>query len=283
MRHCQLLPSVAVRYLTDRTESDRIPGEITNRLDALAGEYADENVVIQEGGATVRREDSLYLHEEIMLLALRDKEGTVSSGTMYNFAIGGAVLAELLMEKRIDVEAVKKKLARVLSPAPLGDPLIDECLSKIAGSKKRADLQHWVSSFAQVKNLKHRVAQQLARRSILRIDEDKVLGIFSRKIYPEIDPKPEREVIERLRQAIFGDSAEIDPRTVVLLSLAASADLLKLVFDKKQLKSRKARIQQIVNGELTGKATKEAIEAMQAAVMVACIIPAIVAATTAGP
>jgi len=270
--------------LTDRTESDRIPGEITNRLDALAGEYADENVVIQEGGATVRREDSLYLHEEIMLLALRDKEGTVCSGTMYNFAIGGAVLAELLMEKRIDLEAVKKKkLARVLNPGPLGDPLIDECLSKIGRAKKRAGLQDWVSSFAQVKNLKHRVAQQLARRSILRIDEDKVLGIFSRKIYPEIDPKPEREVIERLRQAIFGDSAEIDPRTVVLLSLAASADLLKLVFDKKQLKSRKARIQQIVNGELTGKATKEAIEAMQAAVMVACIIPAIVAATTAGP
>lgn len=33
---------------------------------------------------------NLYLHEEIMLLALRDKEGTVASGTMYNFAIGGA-------------------------------------------------------------------------------------------------------------------------------------------------------------------------------------------------
>jgi hypothetical protein len=54
------------------------------------------------------------------------------------------------------------------------------------------------------------------------------------------------------------------------------------VFDKRQLKGRKARIQQVVNGELTGKATREAIEAMQAAVMVACIIPAIVVSTTAG-
>ena len=259
-----------------------MPGEFANCLVAIESEYADENVVILAGGATVRKGDSLYLHEEIMLLALRDKEGTVFSGTMYNFAIGGAVLAELLVEKRIDVEAVKKKkLARVLSPAPLGDPLIDECLSKIAGAKKRAGLQDWVSKFAQMKNLKHRVAEQLARRWILRIDEDKVLGIFSRKIYPEIDPKPEREVIERLRQAIFGGSAEIDPRTVVLLSLAVSADLLKLVFDKKQLKSRKARIQQVVNGELTGKATKEAIEAMQAAVMVACFIPAMVVVSSA--
>lgn len=227
------------------------------------------------------RADSLHLYEEIMLLALRDKEGTVFSGTMYNFAIGGAVLAELLMEKRIDVETVKKKtFARVLSPAPVGDPLIDECLSKIAAAKKPAQLSDWVAKFAQTKNLKHRVAEQLVRRQILRIDEDKILGIFSRKVYPEVDPNPERDLTERLREAIFGERGEIEPRTVVLLSLAASADLLKHVFDKKDLKSRKARIQQVVNGELTGQATEAAIQAMQAAVMVACIIPAIVVTST---
>ena len=88
-------------------------------------------------------------------------------------------------------------------------------------------------------------------------------------------------MIERLRKAIFSDIGEVDPRTVVLLSLAKSADLLKLVFDKKQLKGRKTRIEQVVNGEMTGKATQEAIQAMQAAVMVACIMPAIMVSTTA--
>ena len=227
----------------------------------------------------MRKNNALYLHEEIMLLALRDEKGTVFSGTMYNFAIGGAVLAELLMAKRIDVEAVKKsQYARILSPVPVGDPLIDECLAKLAGAKKRAQLRTWVSKFANTRNLKHRVAEQLARRWILRVDEDKVLGIFTRKIYPEIDPGPEKDVIGRLRRAVFTDGGGIDPRTVVLLSLANGADLLKLVFDKKQLKGRKARIEQVVNGELTGAATKEAIQAMQAAVMVACIMPAITAA-----
>jgi hypothetical protein len=38
----------------------------------------------------------------------------------------------------------------------------------------------------------------------------------------------------------------------------------------------------MVNGELTGKATQAAIQAMQAAVFVSCIIPAICVATTAG-
>ena len=218
-----------------------------------------------------------------MLLALRDEEGTIFSGTMYNFAIGGAVLAELLMAKRVDIDAVKKKkFARVLSAAPLGDPFVDECLSQIVAAKKPAQLQDWVSKFADAKDLKNRVAQQLVRRQILRVDEDKILGIFTRKVYPEIDPVPERGVIERLRESIFGERGDIEPRTVVLLSLASSADLLRRVFDRKELKARKARVEQVINGELTGKATKEAIEAMQAAVMVACIIPAIVASSTAG-
>jgi len=231
----------------------------------------------------MRKDESLFFYEEIMLLALRDEKGTVFSGTMSNYAIGGAFLAELLMEKRIDIEAVKKrKYARVLNPAPLGDPLIDECLSRIAGAKRRIQLQDWVGKFANMKNLKHRVAEHLARRGILRVDEDKVLGIFTRKVYPEVDPKPERGVIERLRKAIFSEAGEVDPRTAILLSLAKGADLLKLVFDKRDLKSRKARIDQVVNGELTGRATREAIEAMQAAVFVACIIPAITVAATAG-
>ncbi len=231
----------------------------------------------------MRQAERLHLHEEIMLLALRDEQGTVFSGSLYNFAIGGAVLAELLMEKRVAIEAVKKKtLARVLSAAPLGDPFVDECLSRIVTANKPAQLQDWVSKFANVKNLKNRVAEQLVRRQILRVDEDKILGIFTRKVYPEIDPVPEREVIERLRESIFGEGRGIEPRTVVLLSLASSADLLRHVFDRKELKARKARIEQVVNGELTGKATREAIEAMQAAVVVACIIPAIVVASTAG-
>ena len=51
----------------------------------------------------------------------------------------------------------------------------------------------------------------------------------------------------------------------------------KVVFDKKKLKGRKARIKQIVDGEITGKAATEAIQAMQAAVMVACIMPTLIA------
>jgi hypothetical protein len=220
-------------------------------------------------------QNNLFLHEEIMLLALRDEKGTIVPGTMFEYAIGAAVLAELLLNQRIAVDqSSRRKLVDVVSSTPLGDPLLDQCLEKITTAKRRAALQTWVSRFIAVKNLKHLIAQRLCRRGILRADEDKVLLIFTRKIYPEVNPEPERKLIERLRQAIFTDAPDIDSRTVVLVSLANSATLLNVVFDKKMLKTRKARIKQIVNGEITGKAAQEAIQAMQAAVMMTVMMPA---------
>jgi len=221
--------------------------------------------------------NGLYFHEEIMLLALRDEKGTIESGTMYQYAIAGAIIAELLLEGRIKLEQRKKKqyaIAHGLSH--VGDDLMDECLVKIRDAKKPAQLQDWVIKFAGINKLKHRVAIKLSRKGILRVDEDKVLGLFSRTIYPEINPAPEKELRERLRTAIFSDTDELDARTVVLLALAQQGGLLNVVFEKKELKKRKERIERIANGDLAGNATKEAIEAIQAAIMVTTVVPVIV-------
>src|SRR4030095_8620963 len=105
--------------------------------------------------------NTIFLHEEVMLLALRDTEGTIAPGTMYQYAMAGAVLAELLLNHRIRVEESKKKLVNVVTSKPRGDPLLDECLGKISSAKRRASLQTWVSRLAGVRNFKHRVAERL--------------------------------------------------------------------------------------------------------------------------
>ena len=225
------------------------------------------------------KEKSLFLYEEIMLLALRDEKGTVATG-FPEHVVAGAVLAELLLANRIEVEDTRKQLVDVIDQGPIGDPVIDECLEKITTAKRRASLKSWVQKLAGVKGLRHKVARQLCERGILRADEDKVLLLFKRRIYPEIDPKPEREILRRLRKAIFTDQRQLDPRTVVLVSLASGADLLRQAFGRKELKPRKKRIEQITNGDMTGKATKEVIAACQAAVMVAVIIPTVTTTTT---
>lgn len=221
----------------------------------------------------------LYLHEELTLLALRDDKGTFASVWVQQ-AVGGAVLAELLLERRISIEDTKKALVNVIDPRPFGDPIVDECLEKLRTAKRRTSLKGWVSRLAGIKDLRQKVAQRLCARGILRNDETKVLLFFTRQLYPEIDSKPEQEIIERLREAIFTDREKIDPRTTILLSLASGADLLNETFGRKEIKIRKERIEQIVNGEMMGAATREVIAACQAAVMVAVFMPTIIATIT---
>ena len=192
-----------------------------------------------------------------MLLALRDDKGTIEFGANYTHAVAGAMTAELLMNERIRVEeqSKRKKVVLVTTATPLGDPLLDECLEKINSAKKPKKIQDWVGKFANTKNLKQRVAEQLCNRGILKVDQDQVLLIFSRTIYPEVDPRPENEIIDRMRRAIFTHIGDVDPRTAVLISLANATDLLRYSFDKKKLKEQKSRIEAIANGDLVGQAT----------------------------
>jgi len=118
----------------------------------------------------------LSLPEELMLLALRDEEGTIEMGSMYQYAIGGAVLAELLMRDRLHLDTSRKKTVHLVNAKLLGDPLLDDCLSKVQDSRKQLAAQTWVTKFAGVKNLKHRLAMRLCDRGILKADEDKVLS-----------------------------------------------------------------------------------------------------------
>ena len=85
-----------------------------------------------------------------------------------------------------------------------------------------------------------------------------------------------------MRLAAWGSpiADDVDPRTVVALSLARATGLLPLVFDRRAIKTRKARIEEVVNGKKTGRAAREAIAAMQAAVMVAIMVPMMVTTTS---
>lgn len=224
--------------------------------------------------------DELYLYEEMMLLSLRDEQGTFATSYV-EYAVAGAVMAELLLEQHITVDDTKKQHVHLTAPVMTGDPIIDECIGKIKEEKKPKSLKDWVSKLAGIKELKHKVAQQLVNRGILKADKDKVLKLFTRRIYPEINPVPEQEIIERLGAAIFTDEAEVDARTAVLVSLANGTGVLKETFAGKELKSRKDRIEHVINGDLTGQATKEVIEAIQTAVIVAAIMPAVITTTTA--
>ena len=108
-------------------------------------------------------------------------------------------------------------------------------------------------------------------------ESDKVLGLFPRTLYPEKDPGPEKELRDRLHWAIFTPTNEVDARTAVVVSLMKATGMLEQVFDKRKLKGRKARIEQLASGEMVGAAAREAAEAAMAAILVATMVPVFIA------
>jgi Golgi phosphoprotein 3 len=223
---------------------------------------------------------SLLLHEEVLLLALRNEKGTVASGVMYQQAMAGAMLAELILDCRVRVVTEGRAAYAVVDDhKPIGEPVIDDGLTRIATATRRATLKTWVQRLAGTKKFKHRVAASLVRKGVLREDEGRMLLLFTRRIYPERDPAYERRIVQRLEAAIFSDTAPVDARTTVLIALAHHTGLLKANLDRTRLKARKDRVKTIIAGDAIGKATKQAVEAVQAAILVAAIMPAATASS----
>ena len=227
------------------------------------------------------RHDQLHLHEELMLLALHDTKGTVT-GTHTSIGLGGAIAAELLLQERIRIDESRRwrKLVEVRDISRTEDSILNECLKRIRSAKRRASVQTWITRFSSTRKLHHRVAEQLCTRHILRADEQEILLIFKRRVFPEIDPGPEREIIERLGAAIFSDDREVEPRTVVLVALAHAVGLLNPIFGRRELRPRKQRLKSLAKGDVIGRATTDAVQAAQAAIAAAAAMPAIIAASS---
>ncbi len=221
-------------------------------------------------GDAMRRRTELYSHEQLMLLALRDEKGTLESkASMHGYALGGALLAELSLHGRISIEDTKKAMVDLADRQPLGEPVLDRCLERVADAKRRARASTWVMRFARMKRLRHQVAAGLCRKGILRDDEATVLLFFTRKVYPTVDPAPERELLGRIRDAVNGNSSNMDAQVALVVTIANAAGLLAAHFDKATLKRRKDRLAAIADGDLVGAATKRAVQAAQQAAMAA--------------
>jgi golgi phosphoprotein 3 len=199
----------------------------------------------------------LHLFEQVFLLSLRT-EGTSTSGFAH-IAIAGAVLAEWLIEGRISVDDSRKQLVTLKAGRHRSDPVFDECLELFNAAKKTARLRTWIARLSRISKLRHKAAMQLCARGILRADEDNVLWLFTRKIYPEINPKPKKAMIESMRSVIVSETAKPDERLAVLISLAQGAGLLAPIFGKAEMRRHKKRIAALIASNSVGKATQQLI------------------------
>ena len=219
---------------------------------------------------------NLPIHEQLLLLSLHDEKGTAHE-SMFTFALAGAIIAELLDTGSLRIEQHGRHgVLLVADASATGDPLLDECVQKIATAPRNAVVSTWIARFAALKDLKDRIAQRLCDRGILTRSEDRVLWVFPRVVYPTSDPGPEEQIVAELRDAIMADG-EIDARIAIVVALAHSAGILPHVFERSLLKARSSRIDAMVQMADVSGATKDAIEGARAAVAT------LVAATPALP
>lgn len=212
------------------------------------------------------RTTELWLHEEVLLLSLRDEKGNVDGrASLYTYALAGGAISELLLAGRLTITDARKQLLEVADPRPLNEPLLDEVLGRISSARRRERMQTWVMRVAHTRNLRHRVAAGLCERGVLRETEAQVLLLFRVRRYPEQDPRCERAIRARLTEAVLSERGACTPRTATLLALLEAGQLLGLVFSREELRRGRERLSQITRGQLMGRGTKGAVEAAQAA------------------
>ena len=227
--------------------------------------------------------NGLRLHQELLLLALHDEKGTNAFARMLEIGLAGAMLGEFLLEGRAELRPEGRKgrpLVTVVSRAAFGDPVLDDGLRKLVDAKRRGSPQSTVGSLARVKDLRKRTAVALCRRGILRENEESVLLLFKRRVYPTLDAGPERALVQRIREAVEDPEAAVEPRTALLIQLARSTGALRALYSNTEIRARKARLESLKPAAGPGgEATQAAIEAAQAAMV--AVMAATTAATTA--
>jgi len=221
----------------------------------------------------------LNIPQSLLLLTLKDETGRPKAG-LYKPAIAGAGLSELLLRGLLTLTTDKKPKLIVATSFASEGPFLDLVLETIAISEKPRDMQYWVTKLGDNKNLVPTLAEELCKLGALTQETSKVFGLFTLTKWPEASPKLETDLKRQLEKTIDG-TGKVDERLSVIIALAKSADVLRHNFDRTLLKSNKARIKAITDGDLLAAgATEAVIQATQAAIIVAVTVAAIVPTVT---
>ncbi|WP_029138858.1 GOLPH3/VPS74 family protein [Nakamurella lactea] len=215
------------------------------------------------------------LAEDMLLLLLEERSGRpLVDATQLNAALAGALVLELAMAGAIVPDGPARSGGPKISAVggrPT-DPTLAVAWDACADRPRRAG--------EVIKKIAGKVRQPLLERIAdkgwVSKEQTKVLGVFTRTSWPEIDGRHEADLRNRLQFALLQNARPDSPHTAALISLLAACQALPKLFPDADKKSLKARAAELSEGEWAGAAVKKAIADVQAAVMVAVMVPTIV-------
>jgi hypothetical protein len=210
----------------------------------------------------------LWLHEELLLLALEAGQGRPPVTGSLSHALAGALLAELLLNERARIEVSKRSKRLVVTRSSLlGEPLLDHWLERLRVSKPTTAAA-WVGRVAAQRGLADRVTERLWLKGTVRREERPFLLLFTRRAHPIVNTALVRASIARLRAALL-DGANVPARDLALLGLLRHAGAVRAVFNAQERKLHKKRIRQLTYSDQAAGAIADALAAVHAAIAAA--------------
>ncbi|XP_074837315.1 Golgi phosphoprotein 3-like [Carettochelys insculpta] len=229
---------------------------------ADGGKNADKKLEGEENSLKDRNPDEedsgdskdirLTLMEEVLLLGLKDKEGYTSFwNDCISSGLRGGILIELALRGRIQLEPLTMRKKRLLdrkvllkSDTPTGDVLLDETLKHIKATEPPETVQSWIELLTgetwnpfklqyQLRNVRERLAKNLVEKGILTTEKQNFL-LFDMTTHPVTNLTEKQRLLKKLQESVLdrwvNDPHRMDRRTLALLVLAHSSDVLENVF-----------------------------------------------------
>lgn len=220
--------------------------------------------------------------EDLLLLLLDDDSGQpLVDGTKLPRVLAGAVLLELALDGYVTPaeggEDVKKgRLAVRLDGTP-DDPILARTVEVIRESRRPMKPEAAIEKLDS--EMRAAVFERVIDRGWVREDRRKILGIFPSKIWPPVDESHERGVRRDLEQ-VFVDGLDPNPRTAAIISLLSAVDAAAKAFPDADRKAIRKRAKDIAEEEWAGAAVRKAVDAINSAVFVAVMVPAMTAGSS---
>jgi Golgi phosphoprotein 3 len=196
---------------------------------------------------------TLTLADEIVVLMLDDPTGEVrlDCRAVADIAIAGGLLMELALRGRIDTDLQSLFL---VDAAPVGDELLDLVLREVAAAPVPKPSTWWIEQLGSRQGgWLDQILARLVGAGVLREEDRTFLWVFSKRAYPPVSGREEREAKGRLLSVLFSDDIP-DPRDTLLLGLADACGVLSLILTEAEVAKAARRIAQVVSLEEIGRA-----------------------------
>ena len=206
----------------------------------------------------------MKLVDDLVLMLLNEETGYMEQVAGWNVscAIAGALLADLSLEYRIDMDMESLTL---LDAKPTGDDLLDSVLANIAATpEQRNTVQYWVEKNAPTSDeVLEKTLDGLTSKGILTYESGGFWSLAREVSFAQPEGGdaglPSRAATKRrIIQMLLSDEIP-DPRDVILIGLVNACDAFRFIFMPEEYQAARERIQIISNMDLVGRSVGIAV------------------------